>query len=490
MRAVTVVWLAGCVVACTVARAEPQFPYEVTVGADGVEVRSGPGRDYYATGRLEAGSKIQVYRHDRGGWLAIRPPLGSFSLVEQSHLQTSNERGLARVRRDGIECRVGSSVSEVESYVTHVQLRNGELVELFRPAEDGESAAADADSRWVPIWPPAGEFRWVHRDDVGGPESASDESDRTGQSAANDDPQASATEADHGSDGWELRPLTRPTRSPAETASRSREKPPLEEGSATSRPGSGESESQIQGKQQRVPEQSETVRVPPEREQTSVAKRQRTAAATRPAEPEEKPEDDPRSKDVSDTPPRKWVSRSRATGDDLDSLELDLAMMVAREMRAWRLDSLSDRVRETLSRLDDESERVRARRLLARISEFEHLLNRASAALENGSTDDSTGATVSGDAAGAASGNTVAGVTYDGTGWLVPVHASKGTVPPYALLDAQGDVLQYISPTPGLNLQRYVRKQIGIFGNRGYIPSLNKPHVTAQRVVDLDRHLR
>jgi hypothetical protein len=50
--------------------------------------------------------------------------------------------------------------------------------------------------------------------------------------------------------------------------------------------------------------------------------------------------------------------------------------------------------------------------------------------------------------------------------------------------------LGYVSPTPGLNLQRYVRKQVGIFGLRGYVPTLNKPHVTAERVVDLDRHLR
>ena len=81
-------------------------------------------------------------------------------------------------------------------------------------------------------------------------------------------------------------------------------------------------------------------------------------------------------------------------------------------------------------------------------------------------------------------------VKYDGSGWLVPVHSATGTAPPFALLDAQGDVLGYVSPTPGLNLQRYVRKQVGIFGQRGYVQSLNKPHVTAERIVDLDRHLR
>jgi hypothetical protein len=72
----------------------------------------------------------------------------------------------------------------------------------------------------------------------------------------------------------------------------------------------------------------------------------------------------------------------------------------------------------------------------------------------------------------------------------VPVHSSKPTVPPFALLDAEGDVLHYVSPTPGLNLQPYVRKQVGVFGQRGYVRSLNKPHVTAERIVDLGRQRR
>ena len=32
------------------------------------------------------------------------------------------------------------------------------------------------------------------------------------------------------------------------------------------------------------------------------------------------------------------------------------------------------------------------------------------------------------------------------------MHSATGTAPPFALLDAQGDVLGYVSPTPGLNL--------------------------------------
>ena len=51
------------------------------ITADDVYVRSGPGENYYPTDKLKAGQEVEVYRHDPGGWYAIRPPKGSFSWV-------------------------------------------------------------------------------------------------------------------------------------------------------------------------------------------------------------------------------------------------------------------------------------------------------------------------------------------------------------------------------------------------------------------------
>jgi hypothetical protein len=70
------------------------------------------------------------------------------------------------------------------------------------------------------------------------------------------------------------------------------------------------------------------------------------------------------------------------------------------------------------------------------------------------------------------------------------VHSTKRAAPPYALLDGEGRILHFVSPAPGLNLHRYLRKEIGIYGQRSFISSLEKPHVTAHRVVDLNRHRR
>lgn len=190
-----------------------------------------------------------------------------------------------------------------------------------------------------------------------------------------------------------------------------------------------------------------------------------------------------------------WSSRTPPPRQRVDELEVDLALMVAGDAQTWQLAELRRRVEANLIRYQTNEERVQARRLLERIAEFEQLHSRMTQPPTTPQTAQATPPAASSpppavSAAAETAASDAAGVKYDGSGWLVPVHSTTGTAPPFALLDAQGEVLGYVSPTPGLNLQRYLRKQVGIFGLRGYVPSLNKPHVTAERVVELDRHLR
>src|SRR5690606_20398078 len=77
LRAAHVIHLAASYLALTatvsmaVAR---EFPYRGVINADDVYVRSGPGQDYYPTEKLKRGEVVEVYRHDPGGWYAVRPP--------------------------------------------------------------------------------------------------------------------------------------------------------------------------------------------------------------------------------------------------------------------------------------------------------------------------------------------------------------------------------------------------------------------------------
>src|SRR5262249_47385266 len=82
-----------------------QFPYTAYCNSDDIYVRSGPGKNYYPTEKLSKGAAVEIYRHDPGGWYAIRPPEGSFSWVPADALKPTGN-GLAVVVKDRTSCFV------------------------------------------------------------------------------------------------------------------------------------------------------------------------------------------------------------------------------------------------------------------------------------------------------------------------------------------------------------------------------------------------
>ena len=129
---------------CTVATADETFPYTAYVTSDDVYVRSGPGKNYYPTEKLVRGVEVEVYRHDPGGWFAIRPPQGSFAWVVGCDVRLLPDRqGMAEVAKDHTLAYVGSRFSDVRD-VRQVKLDRGELVEILgekRFVADGSSTA-------------------------------------------------------------------------------------------------------------------------------------------------------------------------------------------------------------------------------------------------------------------------------------------------------------------------------------------------------------
>lgn len=129
-----------------------EFPYTAEVNSDDVYVRSGPGKNYYPTDKLRKGESVEIYRHDPGGWCAIKPPRDSFSWVSAKHLDPVGH-GLGAATTDRVVVRVGSAFSDVRD-VIQVRLEKGERVELLAT---GDAAGAS----WYKIMPPSGEFRWI-----------------------------------------------------------------------------------------------------------------------------------------------------------------------------------------------------------------------------------------------------------------------------------------------------------------------------------------
>ena len=126
---------------------EPEFPYKALVSSDQLYVRSGPGQEYYPTGRLRRGQEVEVFRHEPTGWCAIRPPEGSFTWILGRSLKLSQD-GLAVVAEEGASARVGSRFSDIRD-VEQVRLHKGEVVEVLETphAADHEAATAGRATR-------------------------------------------------------------------------------------------------------------------------------------------------------------------------------------------------------------------------------------------------------------------------------------------------------------------------------------------------------
>ena len=74
---------------------------------------------------------------------------------------------------------------------------------------------------------------------------------------------------------------------------------------------------------------------------------------------------------------------------------------------------------------------------------------------------------------------------FDGIGRLGRSCREK-SARPYALLDAKGGIACFVTPAPGVNLQSYVNKQVGVTGSRSYVSDLQKQHIDVQRITLLD----
>jgi SH3-like domain-containing protein len=151
-RGVYIVLACTCLAAVSYeCRAAETSPYQARVVAAGAAVHSGPGEKYYPTDTLGQGDLVEVYR-EKPGWLAIRPPLNSFSWVSARDLSL-RDGGLAEIARDDVLSRIGSRLNDQHN-AAQVHLKKGEIVEVL-----GEGNIRG--EKWYRIAPPAGEFRWI-----------------------------------------------------------------------------------------------------------------------------------------------------------------------------------------------------------------------------------------------------------------------------------------------------------------------------------------
>ena len=136
------------------------FPYRAIVTGENAIVHSGPGKTHYGTDRLRPGMEVEVHRHDPGGWLAIRPPKKSFSLIQRDEIEIY-ENGLAKVTQQETVAWVGTRLNPVKKPMWQVKLRKGEMLEVLGIVDRDRFDLTEKEPDWVQVAPPAGEFRWI-----------------------------------------------------------------------------------------------------------------------------------------------------------------------------------------------------------------------------------------------------------------------------------------------------------------------------------------
>jgi uncharacterized protein YgiM (DUF1202 family) len=404
------------------------FPYEAFVLADEVNVRSGPGDNYYPVLKLNRGQRVEIYRHDPGGWYAIRPPEGSYSWVSGEFIKPTHGN-FGEVIGERVVARVGSVFSDVRD-VIQVRLDRGEEVEILEAKRFNSGPAAQT---WYKIAPPAGEFRWVAGKFVARELQTPlvrEKGPRNNLLLARIDP---------GND-TELR-------SEAEWSANRDKRPAGNEGDAP---------------------QPRSVYAP-----------------KRSAERDDREEVSPsrRAPPVTASPPR-----SGDLNAILDELEIELSTMVVDQPAAWDFRNLSADAEAVLARAETAVERGRARILLSKIERFDDIRQRTlTVATAQADTDRRNRSLASADATRTTPARPLSDdPRYDGIGRLARVESKKVGSPQFALLDSAGSVRYYVSPAPGVNLRSYLGRDVGVSGTLGYLPDQRAQHVTARQITEID----
>jgi SH3-like domain-containing protein len=410
--------------ACAERAAAETSPYQARVIVAGAPVNSGPGDNFYPTDTLTEGDTVEVYREKPGGWLAIRPPNGSYSWIAERDL-IIKDGGLAEVVKDDVASRIGSRLNDRHN-AAQVRLKKGEGVEVLGEENiNGE--------KWFKIAPPAGEFRWIQASVVEriGPVEKSGSSPAALEStpaatALSEIQQTSATAA---------------TTTPAAAATSNSGAPPLLPMAKAADPSASA-----------APDSPSAVGTP-----ASAAPSASAAASEPPA-----------------------TQASGELSHELAAVELRLSRMAAAPTNLWNTERLERDAAQLMGRAKTQAERDAVRVTQDKINRFAEIGRRANPTSVN------LGGAGSGDPRTAIA-TTAAGGPYDAVGILRPVVSRRPGAPQFALVDERGQVISFVTATPDLNLQPYLGRRVGVVGNRGYIPEFQRSNVTAARVTPLVR---
>ena len=142
--------------------------YTATIAVPEAELRAGPSNDtnLYTTNKLRQGDTVVVVEERPDGWLAVRPPSGSFSWINARYLQqvtpTLPNWVVNAPAGTKVTVLVGSSSdTTVRPSVESASLQRGAQVRAIG------TVVGNDDQKWLPVEPPESERRYMRREAIG-----------------------------------------------------------------------------------------------------------------------------------------------------------------------------------------------------------------------------------------------------------------------------------------------------------------------------------
>ncbi len=130
----------------------PSFPYIAEIITDNVNIRSGPGTNYYRCGKLSKADRVKVVG-SQFSWSRIIPPPGSFSWISKQYVSIDrNNPTVGIVTGDAVRVYAGSELLKpIHSPAVLLKLNRDDKVRLMGE-EEGD---------YYKIIPPAGSYLWL-----------------------------------------------------------------------------------------------------------------------------------------------------------------------------------------------------------------------------------------------------------------------------------------------------------------------------------------
>lgn len=130
----------------------PSFPYIAQIIGDNVNIRSGPGTNYYICSKLNKTDVVKVVSQ-KYGWSCIVPPEGTFSWISKQYVEVDpTNPSVGTVSGDKVRVRAGSADGNpLHSDQVQYKLDKGDKVRLM-----GEES-----NDYYKIYPPSFAYLWV-----------------------------------------------------------------------------------------------------------------------------------------------------------------------------------------------------------------------------------------------------------------------------------------------------------------------------------------